>query len=356
MLITVFVLFNCPLKGVGQHGYAIFLFFSYNIVNKTRQGYALYRVSSNWRVTFFKVRKMNYDKPYKSIQEQIDLLQSRGLIIDDPSDAIHYLHHLNYYRLAGYWLSFEENHATHFFRKGTRFSDVLNLYIFDRELRLLLLDAIERIEISIRAHWAYYFAETYGSHAHLDKSLSKKSDWHEKNIGLLNEQIKRSDELFIKHYQENYNYPVTPPIWAICEVISLGLLSRWLKSLRPGEVRSKISHSYQLDYVVLASFVEHLTYLRNVCAHHSRLWNRRMTKTMQLPRTKPANLIENFNRQSPAERKIYNTLVMLLHLLAIISPGHHLKSRLVNLFEKHSIDTGAMGFPVDWLRRSIWIN
>ena len=52
---------------------------------------------------------MNYDKPYKSIQEQIDLLQSRGLIIDDPSDAIHYLHHLNYYRLAGYWLSFEEN-------------------------------------------------------------------------------------------------------------------------------------------------------------------------------------------------------------------------------------------------------
>lgn len=106
---------------------------------------------------------MDFAKPFKSIPEQLQLLRDRGLIIDD--DAEHYLRHLNYYRLAGYWLPFEQNHSTHSFRTNTHFDDVLNLYLFDRELRLLLLDAIERLEVSIRTHWAYYCVQCYGAHA-----------------------------------------------------------------------------------------------------------------------------------------------------------------------------------------------
>ena len=136
--------------------------------------------------------------------------------------------------------------------------------------------------------------------------------------------------------------------------MSLGLLSRWIKDLKPTETRKKIALSFQLDYNVLASFIEHATYLRNLCAHHSRVWNRKATKTMQIPSTKPALLISSFNHDPHTSRKIYNTLVMLIHLINIISPANHLKTRLIDLIAKHKINVISMGFPVDWERRDIW--
>ena len=100
------------------------------------------------------------------------LLQARGMAIADPSEALFYLQHLNYYRLGAYWLPFEADHSTHQFRPGTRFDDVLNLYMFDRELRLLVLDAIERSEVSLRGQWAFHLAHQHGVHAHLDATLA----------------------------------------------------------------------------------------------------------------------------------------------------------------------------------------
>ena len=296
---------------------------------------------------------MRYNKPFQSIEQQIVLLSQRGLIID--GNAAQYLRHLNYYRLSGYWLPFQQNDKTHQFKKGTQFSDVLNLYIFDRELRLLLLDAIERIEVSVKTQWAYYFAESHGAHAYMDCKLSNNIQWHAQNIIQLEKELERSDEIFITHYKKTYTSPKMPPIWVICEIISFGLLSRWLKSMKASEPRNKIAKSYCMDYTVLISFIEHLTYLRNLCAHHSRVWNKKMTKTMQLPRSKPSNLISNFNQEKAASRKIYNTLVMMIHLLSIISSGNHFKHQLIELVKKHTINPIAMGFPTDWQKRSIWM-
>lgn len=263
-------------------------------------------------------KSMEYKKPFKTIQEQIRLLRERGLIIDDAAE--HYLRHLNYYRLSGYWLPLEENHDEHLFRKGAHFDDVLNLYFFDRELRLLLLDSIERIEVSVRTHWAHYCAKKYGSHAYTDKSISKKESWYQKNLDILKKEIIRSKEIFINHYQNTYDSPEEPPIWVVCEVMSLGLLSRYLKNIKPSEICSEIAKSFQLDFSTLTSFIEQLTYLRNLCAHHGRVWNRKFTKTMKLPKTKPTQLISSFNIDPNQERKIYNTLVMPLHFLNITSP------------------------------------
>lgn len=295
---------------------------------------------------------MDYEKPFKSIQAQIELLKSRGLIIDN--EAEHYLRHLNYYRLSGYWIPFEQNHSGHSFAPNTHFNDVLNLYIFDRSLRLLLLDAIERVEVSVRTHWAYHCAEIGGPHAYLDDVLSRKQHWHQKNLQILQQEIDRSDETFIKHYRNKYSSPKEPPIWVVCEVMSLGLLSRWLKNLKPSQICTKIAKNYQIAYPVLTGFIEHLTYLRNLCAHHCRVWNRKFTKTMQISHTKPALLIHNFNFAPAKQRNIYNTLVMLIHFLNIISPDHHTTSRLINLLEKHVIRVEAMGFPNDWKQRDVW--
>ena len=145
--------------------------------------------------------------------------------ISDLSQAEFYLQHLNYYRLGAYWLPFESDHKTHTFRSGTKFEEVLNLYLFDRELRLLMLDAIERVEVSIRSQWAYQIANLHNPHGHLDGTLAVNNSRWQKNLAKLTTEVNRSDENFIKHLITTYSEAL-PAVWAVCEVMSLGLLSR----------------------------------------------------------------------------------------------------------------------------------
>ncbi|MCU7834920.1 MAG: Abi family protein [gamma proteobacterium symbiont of Taylorina sp.] len=276
--------------------------------------------------------------------------------VQDEEEAEYYLSHLNYSRLGAYWLPFEVDHSNHKFKSGVTFKDVLDLYIFDRELRLLVLDAIERIEVSIRTQWAYHMAHKHGAHSHLNANLSVNNNWHERNLASLKKELTRSDEVFVHHYNNTYTNPAKiPPVWSVCEVMSLGLLSRWYKSLNPAQTRTAIARTYNLPVNVLTSFVEHLAYIRNICAHHSRLWNRRMTKTMQIPRSNHlSKLITNFNLDAGSQRKLYNTLVMLAYLMDIICMEHHFRPRLKELLLKHNIDTRMMGFPTDWEQLPIW--
>lgn len=195
--------------------------------------------------------KTPFAKPPLTYSDQVQLLVRRGMIIPDPARTEFYLQHLNYYRLGAYWLPFEEDHGSHQFRAGTTFDDVLNLYIFDREMRLLVLDAIERFEVSVRSQWAYCLAHLHGSHAHLDSSLALPK-WKERNLRQLTEEVERSDEQFIKHLKNNYSDPL-PPVWAVCEVMSLGLLSRWYSNLGPKATRRAIADVYRIDEVVLGS-------------------------------------------------------------------------------------------------------
>ncbi len=177
---------------------------------------------------------MQFIKPPISIDEQITLLKKRGMLIHDYDRAVHYLKHISYYRLRAYWLPFEikcdvpDGHA---FKAGTSFEDVVSLYVFDRELRLLIMDAVERIEVSIRASWAYYLATTYGAHGYLNRNLYAESTHYDKAYPLLINEIKRSKDTFIKHYKNKYGDPKEPPIWMTAEVISFGQLSKWIANL-----------------------------------------------------------------------------------------------------------------------------
>lgn len=141
--------------------------------------------------------------------------------------------------------------------------------------------------------------------------------------------------------------------------MTLGQFSRWYSNLRHKSLRARVAKAYGMDESVLASFLHHLTIIRNICAHHGRLWNREVTFAMELPRTKPDWLVPNFETgkdpQQPP-RRIYNTLVMLAFLMDQICPGHHWKGRLKDAIDHHGIDTGSMGFPSDFHSRSIWKN
>lgn len=292
-----------------------------------------------------------FTKPPTTYGQQVALLQARGMDFQDPVGAENHLQHLNYYRLTAYWLPFEASHEPHRFRPGTTFEAVLSLYDFDRRLRLLLLDALERIEVSVRSQWAYQMAHLHGAHSHLDSTLARNQSHGTENRLLLEKEVKRSGEIFIKHLSAAYSEPL-PPVWAICEVMSLGLLSRWFGNLGPAATRKAIALPFQVDEAVLDSWLNHLRTVRNCCAHHSRVWNRDFTQTPKLAFSKPAGLGSQF---SSGSRRIYNTLVLMLHLMDCASPGHSWRAKLRGLLiDPESPPLGKLDFPADWENYPIW--
>jgi abortive infection bacteriophage resistance protein len=295
---------------------------------------------------------MQFSKDPLTFLQQVEHLIERGLQIEDPKSAADYLRHINYYRLGTYWWSFIDDHETHAFKTGTTFKQILNLYVFDRELRLLLLDAIERIEVSLRTQWAFHLSKKYGSHAHLNKEAFNRKFDHQSFIDSLQKEIKRTSDKNIKKQVYKYN-ELTPAIWIICEVMSFGLLSRSYEEIERRAIRSDISDTYKLKEVALSSFLHHITTVRNICAHHSRLWNKEFTFTMKLPKNGAPKLLQSFNSNTP--KQLYNTLVMCAYLMDIICPDHHWKIKLKQLIESHSIDVSHMGFTADWLNYPIWL-
>jgi abortive infection bacteriophage resistance protein len=303
---------------------------------------------------------VKYNKLSLTVAEQIKLLKARGMTFADEASAIQKLQHTNYYRLRAYWLPFEDvRHvsvatAEHSFLPNTTFESVLVYYAFDQQLKMLLMDAIERVEISLRTNWAHQLALRYGSHAYLDTSLFTDQQRHKKSLQSLHAEVVRSQETFIKHYRETYTEPELPPIWAICEVMTLGQLSQWFDNLTRRADRQAIAQAFGFDEVVLCAFAHHLATVRNLCAHHSRVWNRSFTIRMKLP-NRPATIVQNFNDKQG--KKIYNTLVMLALLLDVVNPNSGWKSRLFDLMASMPEGTDqAMGFPEGWSEElAVWL-
>lgn len=301
---------------------------------------------------------MKFCKPPLSVTAQLELLKRRGMVVADEARAVRVLQNINYYRLRAYWLPFEAHELSkavpdaHVFKPGTDFDAVVTLYVFDRKLRLLLLEAIERVEIALRTHWAQMLADKYGAHAYLNRDVFHSLAMYGTCLSSLDDELARSKETFVQHYREKYDHPARPPIWAICELLTLGQLSKWLGNIKLRSDRQAIAHRLKLDEVVVCAFAHHLTHVRNLCAHHSRVWNRKLTFTMTLPK-RPSELATQFNPLE--ERRIYNTLVMLAWCIRTVSPDTTWPARLQKLLrERTNGELKAMGAPVDWMARAPW--
>jgi len=298
-----------------------------------------------------------YTKLPTTFADQVALLERRGLIVRDKARAEFYLSQLNYYRVAAYCLPFEQDHATHQFVTGTGFDDVLDLYVFDRELRLLVLDAIERIEVSLRTQMAYHLSHNHQTaHPHLRPELFFNPLVYGSSITKLANDVRSSREEFVKHLTVKYE-ELLPPIWAVVELMTMGQLSKWFANIRSRADRQAISKVYGLDEKVMASFCEHLSLVRNHAAHHARLWNRDFTKTMMLPKKAAPELLASLLVLPDSDRrlrKLYNTFVMLSYLMAIVCGQTHWKDRLIALLQNHHVDTSKIGFPTGWQSRPVW--
>ena len=297
---------------------------------------------------------VKYDKPALTAAQQIEQLAGRGMVFGDPERAAHYLAELNYYRLSGYWLRHEADHATHRFQPGTTFEAVLEDYVFDRGLKLLVLDAVERLEVSIRTRWAHVVGLRHGAHAHLDSALFKQRSqkWnHPAAVARLVSGVEDSRERFICHQRNTYD-EILPPIWASVEVMSLGQISRWFSNLRHAADRNAIAEPYGIDEVLLASFLHHISVVRNICAHHARFWDRELPFRAHLPRKHPEALVASLDHAG--ESSAYNTLTLLAWLIGRISPGQTWVQRVDEHVAQHPPAADVMGFPKDFSQRLIW--
>ncbi|MDD2711079.1 MAG: Abi family protein [Verrucomicrobiae bacterium] len=295
---------------------------------------------------------MNFSKSPKSHREQLDILKSRGLTVLDESFALHCLEHHNYYRLSAYRfpLSVEKNSDQ--FLPGTTFDQLWGLYCFDRQLRLLVMEAVKRLEVSVRSHWAYVLAHAHGIQAYENPQVFHNPQRHHNALARLDEELERSEEVFVAHHRKKYGMN-RPPIWAACEIMSFGLLSRFYENIRRDRDRKEIARAFGLFQENLKSLLEHAVYVRNLCAHHARLWNRRFTVTVSLPSHQPAAAVASLHPKE--DRLIYNTLVLLAHIVDVVEPRNHWAHRLLALLRAQIFPvTRHMGFPDDWQSRPIW--
>lgn len=296
---------------------------------------------------------MIYDKPATSIDQQIALLADRGMHFSDRERASHYLRHIGYYRLSAYWLPFEQESTrtdarSHRFIPGTTFDDVLSRYVFDRQLRILALEALERIEVSVRACWSNAFSLSHGVHGYLDASNFKCPYWHASQIARAASELKDSNEVFVEHYRKKYSSPGLPPMWVMAETLSFGALSGWVQKTRDTDVQTELMRHMNLPTMEIVHGVLHnLSYLRNLCAHHARVWNRQFVKTF--PRIKKIPEMYQPEASAGKARSVHNHLVMLRHLMLEINPKTSWPHRLVSVLEAQAPATrSAMHLPTDW--------
>ena len=294
----------------------------------------------------------SYSKPPLPVPAQIELLKTRGLLIPDEERATRYLQNISYYHLSGYMYPFLADKKQHQYKPGSSFDDIINLYRFDRELRVLVFTAIEKIEVAIRAQITNHFAvETNDPFWYTDTKHFLISADHKAFLNNTSSYIKRSTDVFIKHFFNAYNDPY-PPIWVVLEVLSMGQLSILYHITKRSPARKAVAHYFGVKEPVFASLLHALVYIRNICAHHARLWNKELSIQIKYPKSTNRAWLSSGDIK---KRKIYEVLAIITYFLDTITPANTFRDKLKGLLVKYShIDVCAMGFPKDWKNDPFW--
>ncbi len=287
--------------------------------------------------------KKVFTKPALNIDEQITLLSARGLKFNDVEKIKHYLTYIGYYRLSAYMRPFQN--AEHNFVIPCDFEDVLNLYFFDKKLRQLTFSAVKQIEIALRSVITNTMASEYGAYWFNDARFfdAKINNSFHTAQNIIKDVTKDCSEnkktVFIKHYYDTYKEPELPPSWMVFEALSMGSVSMLYKLLER-EHRKKIAVYFGQDEIYLTSWAHSLTHIRNICAHHLRLWNRIFSIKPKINKR-----IGAFNRTDYSREKFYVQAVIIETLLNKIEPQNTWQEDFNDLIMLHKINTKAMGYP-----------
>lgn len=305
---------------------------------------------------------MNNKKPIKdwtSFNQQLELLKKRGLIIDNEQKALGYLKTIGYYRLSGYLYSFRQinpnnpKHKLDNFVDDSRFEDVKELYMFDKKLRQLALDALERIEIAMRVNISYelgkYSPTAYHDSQYFDANF-RHDEWLKRHSDVIQREEKKRNTYIIHHNK----YYSALPIWVSCETWDFGTMSTLFKGMKKSD-KDKIAKIYHLQSGShLQSHLHAFNFIRNVSAHHSRLWNRAIVFKASLKG------LGDKQWQALSVKKVFVYFCLMKRMLDVICPNSKWNERFLALLDEFpQVENGAvslkqMGVELDPKLWSLW--
>ena len=307
--------------------------------------------------------KTAYKKPFLSLDEQISRLRSRGMVIHDEAYAKQCLRGVSYNRLEAYGVSFRNTPSMekYKFLPGTKFEDVFDLYTFDKKLRLIVTDAVDWIEVGVRAKWVSHMGAAYGEFGYIDRELFRKDiDLGRIDIsydgikGKLIKEFNRSHDASAKGYRKNNPNRDEPPVWMAAESMSLGLLLSFIEGLKRSD-RTAIAGPFGLSENVFLSMIRNIHLVRNICAHHGRLWNRNLDVNAMVPQ-KP-ECLRHAMKMATTKKRLHNTLVIMDYLMSVEFPrtAKEWKCNLVRHLRSCPISNSKeMGFPAGWEEWPSW--
>lgn len=302
-----------------------------------------------------------YNKQPLFYEDQLDLMIQRGIVVNARQAALDGLSTISYYRLSAYWYLFRTRDET-----GERLEklyipvgidEIFSLYEFDRKLRSLIMDAVERVEVAVRTRMTYEVSHSLGIFSHYQDRFFNSWFDHDRWVKDIDREVCRSKDKFVKHYKSKYHGFPRLPIWMLTEVMTLGSLSLFYKGLRAkvsdtSFEKRNIAKQFMVHPKELGDWLHTLTYIRNVCAHHGRLWNRELS------------IHSNFRKDdhwlppiTPRNDRIFYVLLMLRHLLRSIGWGEQWQQEVSHLIEPIARERryrAAMGIPEDWKEHPVW--
>ena len=300
----------------------------------------------------YAMAKRHYTKNYTSPTDLVALLKSRGLRIEDNRKAEHYIKSIGYYRLSAYMHPFlKMPKEQHQFKDGATFRNVMMLYRFDKKLRMLLLNEIEKIEVAVREAVMNITADMTGDKFWLTNSRHFANNrTFTDTLNNIDKEYRRSTEDFIRHFNATYDDPY-PPVWMLGELLTMGGVNMVYRNLKEDRVRKSISHRFGLQPKVLESWLTTLALVRNSCCHHSRVWNKTNSILPMLPR----RISHPWITLQVDPLRTYFDICIIKYFLNVISPGNDMLAKLRWLFvDFPEIDIAAMGFPKNWEFEPLW--
>lgn len=301
--------------------------------------------------------RTRHQKVFKSYSEQLELLESHGMLINDRQLALEYLQRVNYYRLSGYWYPFREvskpgsptPERLDTFYPNTRFEDVVALYEFDSTLRITFLEVLAPIELALRTLIGHELGRLH-RYAHLMPELlavpADRPDKYKKWFDDYSRKLSRSTEDFVDHHKKKYGGRL--PVWAAMEILDWGSLAH-LYEMCPAATKSEIANYCNLTPPQLISWLKGLNIVRNLAAHHARMFNRTYRKP-KLPKSlSPVKLRVRFNRSFGMA-----TVALYLDQTLGNEKGHLLFELFENYPEIEPVPIEHTGAPANWWQLPHW--
>lgn len=291
-----------------------------------------------------------YDQPQISVESQIQLLKSEGLLFHDEIRATHLLENISMFRMKSYLKPFRQKDSRQF-KVGATFEEAYNIYKFDAELRKMICSELEKIEVSVRTQLSLIMGKTAGIYWFENPANFRNVSCHAALLRTLTEELRRSDDEAIVAFQRNYANPF-PPSWMTFEISSFGTLSKMYRWLNAGQARRQVAKFYGLSDTVMESWLHSIVYVRNICAHHGCLWNHRLSINAMIPKRTYLPFITIPNDT----KKVYYALSIILYFLQTVNPNNTFARRFKALLQKYPhVNIAVMGFPSNWDNNSLWV-